>query len=66
MLENVYTLKEISEHLNISERALRKFVHEGRLKATKIGNTYRVTEKHFNEFVDPNKNNRDDLLKGRK
>lgn len=47
----VYTLNDVSEMLNIHITTLRKYVKTGRLKATKIGNKYIVSEEHYIEFV---------------
>lgn len=46
-----YTLNDVSEMLNIHITTLRKYVKSGRLKATKIGNKYIVSEEHYIEFV---------------
>lgn len=46
-----YTLSDVSEMLNIHITTLRKYVKSGRLKATKIGNKYIVSEEHYIEFV---------------
>lgn len=46
-----YTLNDVSEMLNIHIATLRKYVKSGRLKATKIGNKYIVSEEHYIEFI---------------
>lgn len=50
-----YTLNDVSEMLNIHITTLRKYVKSGRLKATKIGNKYIVSEEHYIEFVNGKK-----------
>lgn len=37
-----YTIQEVAEILNLSEQTIRKLIHEGRLKAIRLGRTYRI------------------------
>jgi len=37
-----YTIQEVAEILSLSEQTIRKLVHEGRLKAIRLGRTYRI------------------------
>lgn len=48
----VYTLEEIAELLHITRRTLYTYVKEGKLKASKIGKYWRVTEKNLQEFIE--------------
>lgn len=47
----VYTLKEISSQLGVSVAALRGYIDEGRLAATRVGRSYRVTEEALRKFL---------------
>ena len=49
----VYDLKDLSKKLKISIRTLRKYIKADRLKATKIGKAYYVTEPNLMAFLDP-------------
>ena len=46
-----YTLKEVSEKLDIHITTLRGYVKSGKLKATKLGNKYIVSEDNYIDFV---------------
>ena len=50
-IEKVYTLEEISYLIKITRRTLYDYVKTGKLKAVKIGRTWRVTEKQLEEFL---------------
>ncbi|HQU85608.1 MAG TPA: helix-turn-helix domain-containing protein [Pyrinomonadaceae bacterium] len=44
MLEGLITTKEAAEKLNVSEGRIRQLVAEGRLPATKVGQTNLIKE----------------------
>jgi excisionase family DNA binding protein len=52
------TLKEVQERLRVSERSVFRYIHSGRLKATKVG-YWRVSEKDLEEFIKKNSNIKD-------
>lgn len=56
-MEKLYTVKEISEILQIKEKTVTKIIREKRLRASKIGNTYRISENDLSQFLDENKTN---------
>lgn len=37
-----YSVQEVAEILGLSEQTIRKLIHEGNLKAIRLGRTYRV------------------------
>lgn len=37
-----YTVQEVSEILSLSEQTIRKLILEGKLKAIRLGRTYRI------------------------
>ncbi|WP_279138443.1 helix-turn-helix domain-containing protein [Faecalicoccus pleomorphus] len=37
-----YTIQEVAEILSLSEQTIRKLIHEGELKAVRLGRTYRI------------------------
>jgi excisionase family DNA binding protein len=49
------TLKEAAERLRVSERSMFRYIHGGRLKATKIG-YWRISEKDLVNFIKANSN----------
>lgn len=50
-----YTLQELSEMLNVHVTTLRNCVHDGRLKAIKLGNKYIVSEENYRDFINGRK-----------
>ena len=49
------TLKEVAARLRVSERSIFRYIHSGKLKATKIG-YWRISEKDFEQFIRRNSN----------
>lgn len=50
----VYELKEVCKELNIGLQVLRTYIKEGKIKASKIGRKYLITEEAINEFLEAN------------
>lgn len=48
----VYTLDEVADILKLTRRTMYSYVKEGKLKASKIGKYWRVSEKALNEFIE--------------
>lgn len=48
----VYTLKKLSDKLDVGVRVLREYIKAGELQASKIGKQYVVTEKQLQVFLD--------------
>lgn len=38
-----YSVQEVAEILGLSEQTIRKLIHEGNLKAMRLGRTYRIS-----------------------
>lgn len=47
MLKDVYTVRDISEQLQVKEKAVRHLIKTGRLKATKVLNKWIVSAHDF-------------------
>ena len=47
----LYTLKEISQNLDVSVATLRTYIEQGRLKALRLGRNYRVTQEALQDFL---------------
>jgi excisionase family DNA binding protein len=54
MKEKLLTLREVAERLRVSERSVFRYIHAGKLKASKIG-YWRINEKDLKEFLNDNK-----------
>jgi excisionase family DNA binding protein len=52
--ENVYSVNELQEILQVKRPTLLKYIKEKKLKAFKVGNQYRVTQEHLDEFIQKN------------
>ena len=53
----LYTLQEVADVLRVSRQTIYNYVTAKRLKASKIGKEYRVTEEDLQDFL---KNGRND------
>jgi predicted site-specific integrase-resolvase len=54
--ENHYTLSDLIDILGVSRRTLLKYIKQGKLRAFKLGNQWRVTEAELNKFKEKNSN----------
>ena len=50
----IYDLKEVVKLLGLNIQTIRKFIKEGKLKASKVGTHYMVTEEAIKEFLKAN------------
>ena len=50
----VYNLKEVVKLLGLNIQTIRKFIKEGKLKASKIGTHYIVTDEAIKDFLKAN------------
>ena len=53
--EKLLTLKEVAGALRVSERSVFRYIHDGKLKATKIG-YWRISEKDLKSFLNKGTN----------
>ena len=51
MDKHCYTLRELSDELDISIRELRKQISKGKLKAKKVGRSYSVEDADLDDFI---------------
>lgn len=50
-MEKVYSLKDLEEVLQVSNRTLLRYIKAGRLKAVKIAGKYVVSESNYSDFI---------------
>jgi predicted transcriptional regulator len=50
-MEKIYTVNEISLLLNKSCKTIRKYITQKYLKASIIGNSYIITQKSLDDFI---------------
>lgn len=51
-IKSIYTLTEIIEALGVTRRTLYNWIKDGKIKAIKIGNRWRITEDALQEFLE--------------
>ncbi|WP_432664706.1 helix-turn-helix domain-containing protein [Wukongibacter baidiensis] len=56
MENKLYTVDQVSEMLNIHPKTVRKYIREGKLRATKMGKQWRITGHDLSLFVEVNEN----------
>jgi len=55
MDKKMLSVKEVAEFLSVSERSVFRYIHDGRLKAAKIG-YWRIEEIDLKNFLNNNSN----------
>jgi excisionase family DNA binding protein len=53
-------LDEVALKLGKSTETVRRYVRAGKIKAVRIGNTWKVSQEHFDEFIKNNMNVKED------
>jgi excisionase family DNA binding protein len=51
MTQHLYTVEQTAELLELHVKTIRRYIHEGRLKAKRIGKEYRITRANLDEFT---------------
>lgn len=63
MEEKFYTIDQVAELLDMHHKTIRKFISEEKLKATKVGKQWRISEGDLNSFmgksINENNNNKE-------
>jgi len=54
-MDKFYTPQEVAELLKLSERTVYRYLHSGKLKASKLG-CWRITKEDLNNFINKFKN----------
>jgi excisionase family DNA binding protein len=49
--ERYYTLQEVAELLKVNERTIRRLIKAKKLKATRVGNRYRITHTDLQAYL---------------
>lgn len=52
MIKDYYTVEQISDMLDIHSKTIQRYIREGRLRATKIGKSWRITGHDLSVFVE--------------
>src|SRR5947209_1689938 len=51
MPNHFYSVDDIATRLNLHAKTVRRYIHDGRLKAKRIGKEYRITQAALDEFA---------------
>ncbi len=56
MDKEILTTKEVIEYLRTTKTTLFKLIHEGKVRAMKVGNSYRFKKRELEEDLKVNRN----------
>ena len=51
-MESVYTAKEAADYLKLHVVVIRNYIREGRIRASKVGTKWLITETALKEFLE--------------
>jgi excisionase family DNA binding protein len=51
MEQQFYSVEEIAKILDLHPKTVRRFIREGKLKARKIGRTWKISQENFKEYA---------------
>jgi len=51
-MEKMLSIKETAEHLNVSTKTIYNLVERGEIKASKVGNVWRIHPKDIKDYLD--------------
>ena len=54
MIDEVYTPLEVAKMLRVERTTIYEHIKKGQLKAIRIGNRYRITKAHLEEYIQQN------------
>ena len=54
-----YTLKEVEQILKISPRTMHNYIKDGKIKAFKVGQNWKISEEDLQKFIDSLETNKD-------
>lgn len=50
-MDNYYTPQEVADKLKVNIRTIYRWIREGKLKAVKIGDLWRISESELERFI---------------
>lgn len=51
-MEKLYTALQVAEALQLNEQTVLRFIREGKIKAIKVGRSYRIKEADLKAYLD--------------
>ncbi|MEA1883876.1 MAG: helix-turn-helix domain-containing protein [Thermotogota bacterium] len=64
MNKEYYTVQQISQLLDLHEKTIQRYIREGKIKAKKVGKSWRVTKENLDEFTGTDEEEDDGSVKG--
>lgn len=55
-LDEYFTVKEVAEKLKLNIMTIYKWINQGKIKAVKLGDTWRISKTEINRILNENKN----------
>ncbi len=55
-MDKIYTIKEVAEKLNVSEKTVRRYIAKSALTAFKIGGRWRIKEEDLHNYMNHSAN----------
>ena len=49
--DNVYTVKQVANYLKVCDRTVIRLIHDKKIKASKVGGSWRIKEKDINKYL---------------
>ncbi|HFJ9245023.1 TPA: helix-turn-helix domain-containing protein [Bacillus cereus] len=53
--EQFYTIKEVAQHLKVSERTIHNWIKEGHLGSYKVGRLTRISKEQLDDYLQKDK-----------
>lgn len=53
-MDNYFTPQQVAEKLQLNIRTVYKWIREGKLKAIKVGDLWRISESELERFINEN------------
>jgi excisionase family DNA binding protein len=57
-LPDLYSIKEVAAFLKVTERTVRRWIHEGLITAYRFGRQWRITHSDFQAFAEGHRRER--------
>ena len=51
MRDNVFTVKELSDYLKVSDKTVKTLLRTGKIKANKVGREWRVLQSEVDKYL---------------
>ncbi len=48
---NLFTVKQVAKYLKVCERTVIRLIHDKKIKASKVGGSWRIKEKDINKYL---------------